>query len=54
MDSGSTSNYIDARARIARRIQIEDEDQAEDLRMADGTAERTEGKVQVTFKCGGY
>ena len=34
--SGSTGNYIDARECAAREIKIEAEDQAEELKMADG------------------
>ena len=36
VDSGSTGNYIDARECTAQRIKIEAEDQAEELKMADG------------------
>ena len=36
VDSRSTGNYIDARECIARRIKIDAEDQAEELKMADG------------------
>ena len=54
VDSGSIGNYIDARECIARRIKIEVEDQAEELKMADGTVVKTEGRVQSVLKCGGY
>ena len=54
VDSGSTGNYIDARECIARRIKIEAEDQSEELKMADGTMVKTEGRVQFVLKCGGY
>ena len=54
VDSGSTGNYIDARECTARRIKIEAEDQSEELKMADGTVGKTEGRVQFIFKCGGY
>ena len=37
-----------------RRIKIEVEDQAEELKMADGTMVKTEGRVQFVLKCGGY
>ena len=37
VDSGSIGNYIDARECTTRRIKIEAEDQAEELKMADGT-----------------
>ena len=52
--SGSTGNYIDARECTARRIKIEAEDQSEELKMADGTVVKTEGRVQFVLKCGGY
>ena len=45
VDSGSTGNYIDARECTARRIKIEAEDQSEELKMADGTVVKTEGRV---------
>ena len=54
VDSGSTSNYTDARECTARRIKIEAEDQAEELKMADGTVVKTEGRVQFMLTCGGY
>ena len=52
--SGSIGNYIDARECTARRIKIEAEDQSEELKMADGTVVKTEGRVQFVLKCGGY
>ena len=54
VDSGSTGNYIDARGCTARRIKIETEDGSEELKMADGTVVKTEGRVQFVLKCGGY
>ena len=45
MDSGSTGNYIDAQECIARGIKVEAEGQAEELKMADGTVVRIEGRV---------
>ena len=54
VDSGSTGNYIDARECTARRIKIEAEDQLEELKMADGTVVKAEGRVQFVLKCGGY
>ena len=54
VDSGSTGNYIDAREYAARRIKIEEEDRAEELKMAYGTVVKTEGQVQFVLKCGGY
>ena len=47
-------NYIDAQECIARGIKIEAVDQAEELKMADGTMVKTEGRVQFVLKCGGY
>ena len=35
-------------------MKIEAEDQAEELKMADGTVVKTEGRVQLKLKCGGY
>ena len=50
----SIGNYIDARECATRGIKIEEEDQAEELRMADDTVVKTEGRVQFVLKCGGY
>ena len=41
MDSGSTGNFIDVRDCVAHGIKVEAEDQAEELKMADGTVVRT-------------
>ena len=54
VDSGSTSNCIDARECAARRMKIEVKDQAEELKMVDGTVVKTEGRVQFMLQCGGY
>ena len=54
VDSGLAGNYIDARECTAQRIKIEVEDQAEELKMADGTMVKIEGRVQFVLKCGGY
>ena len=54
MDLGSASKYISTGECTERRIKIEDQDQAEELKMADGTIVRTEGGLQVMPKCGGY
>ena len=35
-------------------MKIEVEDQAESLKMADGTVVKTDGRVQFVLKCGGY
>ena len=54
VDFGSIGNYIDARECAAQRIKIEAEDQAEELKMVDGTVVKIEGRVQFVLKCGGY
>ena len=54
VDSGSTGNYIDARECTAQRIKIEAEDHVEEVKMADGTVVKREGRVQFVLKCGGY
>ena len=54
VDSRSTSNYIDAQEFDNQRIKIEVEDQAEELKMADGIVVKIEGRVQFVLKCGGY
>ena len=54
IDSGSTGNYIDARECAARKLKIQKEDTAEELKMADGSVVQTEGQVHITLKCGGY
>ena len=54
MDSGLTGNYIDAQECAAQEIKVEEEDQAEELKMADGTMVRIEAQVRFILKCGGY
>ena len=54
VDSGSTSNYIDARDCAARGMKIEAANQAGELKMADGIVVKIEGRVQFVLKCGGY
>ena len=54
MESELTGNYIDAREFTPRGIKVEAEDQSEELKMADGTMVRIEGRVQFVFKCGRY
>ena len=54
VDYGSTGNYIDAQECATRRIKIEEEDRAEELKMSDGTVVKIEGRVQFVLKCGGY
>ena len=54
VDSGSIGNCVDAHECIARGLKVEVEDHVEELKMADGTVVKTEGRVQLVFKCGGY
>ena len=54
VDSRSTGNYIDVGECVACGIKIEAEDQGEELKMADGTVVKIEGRVQFVLKCGGY
>ena len=54
LDSGLTGNYINAQECTTWRIKIEAEDQAEELKMADGTVVKNDGRVQFVLKCGGY
>ena len=54
VDSGSTGNYIDAQECAVRGIKIEAEEKPEELKMADGTMVKIEGRVQLKLKCGGY
>lgn len=35
-------------------MKVEQEDHPEELKMADGSVVKTEGRVQVRFKCGDY
>ena len=35
-------------------MKIEAEEKPEELKMADGTVVKTEGRVQLKLKCGGY
>ena len=55
VNSRSTGNYIDARECAVRKLQIQNDEAAEELRLADGsTVKKTEGRVQVHVKCGEY
>ena len=54
VDSGWSSNYIEAWECGARRIKSENEDHAQELQMADGIVVRTEARVQFMLKSGGY
>ena len=54
VDSGLTGNYIDARECVVRKLQIQNEEVAEELCLVDGSTVKTEGRVQVHVKCGEY
>ena len=43
VDSGSTRNYIDAQECMVRKLRIQNEEVAEELRLADGSTVKTEG-----------
>ena len=45
VDSGLIGNYIDARECKTRGTKVEAEDHAKELKMADGTVVKTEGRV---------
>ena len=47
-------NYINARECTTRGIKVGVGDQAEELKIADGTMVKTKGQVQLMFKCGGH
>ena len=54
MDLGSTGNYIDAQEYAVRKLKIQNEEAAEELRPVDGSTVKTEGRVRVHVKCGEY
>ena len=54
VDSGSTGNHIDARQCTVRKLQIQNEEAVEELRLVDGSTVKTEGRVRVHVKCGKY
>ena len=54
IDSGSTGNYISTQVCTAHGIKIENDKYPDRLTVADGTTIKTDGKVQIQFKCGGY
>ena len=54
VDSGSTGNYIDARECAVRKLQIQNEEAAGELRLVDGSTVKTEVRVRVHVKCGEY
>lgn len=54
IDSGSTGNYISTQVCTAHGIKIEKDKYPDRLTVADGTTIKTDGKVQIQFKCGGY
>ena len=45
VDLGSTGNYIDARECMVKKLQIQNEEVAEELRLVDGSTVKTEGQV---------
>ena len=54
IDSGSTGNYVNAQVCTVCRLRVEKDPDPEELTLADGSKGRTEGRVQLKFKCGGY
>ena len=54
VDLGLIGNYIDVQECVVRGIKVEAEDQAKELKMADSTMVRIEGRVRFMLKCGGY
>ena len=54
IDSGSTGNYVSTQVCAAHKVKVEEDPHPDQLTMADGTKTQTGGKVQMTFKCGGY
>ena len=51
---GLTGNYINARECTTHGIKVEVEDQAKELKMADGAMVRIKARVWIVLKCGGY
>ena len=54
VDSGSTKNYIDAQECAVRKLQVENDEAVEGLRLVDRSKVKTEGRVGVHVKCGEY
>ena len=54
LDSGSTGNFVSARVCTAAKIRIEKDGHPEELRMADGSTVKTEGRVKIQLRCGEY
>ena len=46
--------FVDARMCTAMGIKVERDQHPEELQMADGTTIKTEGRVQIQLRCGGY
>ena len=53
LDSGSTDNFVGAQTCTQMKLKVEDDAHAEELKMADGTTVKTQGKVQIQLQCGG-
>ena len=54
LDSGSTGNFVSARICTAIKLKPEKDANPEELKMADGSIVKTEGKVQIQLRCGKY
>ena len=54
LDSGSTGNFVGAQTCTQMKLKVEDDTHAEELKMADGTTIKTQGKVQIQLRCGAY
>ena len=54
VDSGLAGSYMDAWECVACRMKIEIEDQSEELKMADGSVVRTEGRLKSVLQCARY
>ena len=54
VDSGSTKNYIDARECTVKKLQIQNQEATEELRLVEGSTVKMEGRVRVHVKCGKY
>ena len=54
LDYGSTRNFLSDQGCTALELQPQKEEKAEKLTLADGSEVMTEGRVQVTLRCGEY
>ena len=54
IDSGLTGNYVSAQVCTVCRLKVERHQNPKELILVDGSKGRTEGQVQLPFKCGGY